>query len=67
MSGLFGGGKQPQLPPPMPAPPPPSIDQAAQNQNAQNQLRQRRGATANVLAGNNPQSPTTALAKLLGQ
>lgn len=67
MSALFGGGKTPTLPAPMPIPPPPTVDQAAQGQNQENALRQRRGAAANVLAGNNPQQPQTALAKLLGQ
>jgi hypothetical protein len=67
MSGLFGGGKTPTLPPPMPAPPPPTIDQAAQNQQSQDAVRMRRGAAANVLAGNNPQAPATNIARLLGE
>jgi hypothetical protein len=67
VSGLFGGGKQPQLPAPMPIPPPPTVDQAAQNQKQSNDLRQRRGAAANVLAGTNPSAPQTQIAKLLGQ
>ncbi len=68
MSGLFGGGPKIAAPaPPQPAPPPPTIDQAAQNQNTQNQLRLRRGAAANVLAGNSPTSPQTQIVKLLGQ
>ncbi len=67
MSGLFGGGKPPSLPAPMPIPPPPTIDQAAKNANESNALRQRRGAAANELAGNNPSAPQTQLAKLLGQ
>ena len=67
MSGLFGGGKTPTLPAPMPIPPPPTIDQAAQNQKLQDQARLKRGAAANVLAGNSPQAPQTAIAKLLGQ
>lgn len=68
MSGLFGGSKVAAPAPPTPAPPPPTIDQAAQNQNTTNQLRQRRGAAANVLAGSNPAAPAnTAAIKLLGQ
>ncbi len=66
MAGLFGGSS-PKISPPMPAPPPPTIDQAAQAQGTQNQLRQRKGAAASVLAGNNPQAPTTNVMKLLGQ
>lgn len=67
MSGLFGGGSTPKLPAPMPIPPPPTVDQAAQSQQADSQARQRKGAMANVLAGNQPQAPQTAIAKLLGQ
>jgi hypothetical protein len=60
--------KAPAIAPPTPAPPPPTIDQAVQNQNTANDLRQRRGAMANVLAGQNPASPNTlAAGKLLGQ
>lgn len=53
--------------PPTPAPPPPTIDQAV-NQSRQNDLlRQRRGAASNILAGQNPQSPTTlGISSLLG-
>ncbi len=67
MSGLFGGGKTPTLPAPMPIPPPPTIDQAAQNAQKSNEQRQKRGAAANVLAGNEPAAPATQLTKLLGQ
>jgi len=66
MSGLFGS-HAPKMPAPMPAPPPPTIDEAAQNQSRQDMLRQRKGAMANVIAGNNPTAPQTAIAKLLGQ
>ena len=68
MGGLFGGGKPPNMPAPAPPPPPPTIDQAAQQQDTQAQLRARRGAASNVLAGNNPQAaPTLGVNKLLGQ
>ena len=67
MAHLFGGGSTPKIPAPMPIPPPPTVDQAAQNQRESQALMQRRGAAANVLAGNAPQAPKTAIAKLLGE
>ena len=68
MSSLFGGAKVAAPAPPTPAPAPPTIDQAAKNQDTTNQLRQRRGAAANVLAGSNPAAPTnSSVVKLLGQ
>ncbi len=67
MSTWFGGGKQQTLPAPMPLPPPPTIDQAAQNAKQSNAMRQKRGAAANVLAGNEPTTAPTAIAKLLGE
>lgn len=65
----FGGTPKVTTPaPPQPAPPPPSIDQAVQSQATANQLRQRRGAAATVLAGANPAAPQTmGITKLLGQ
>jgi len=71
MSGLFGGST-PKLPPPTPAPPPPTVDEAAKAQQQNDQLRQRRGAAANVLSGN-PMNGTGSVplssnvVKLLGQ
>lgn len=63
----FGSPSPPKLSPPTPAPPPPTIDQAAQSQKQTDELRQRRGASANVLAGANPNAPpTTGIVKLLG-
>jgi len=63
----FGSPSPPKISPPTPAPPPPTVDQAQQSQQQSNLLRQRRGAAANVLAGQNPQAPpTTGIAKLLG-
>jgi len=67
MTTLFGGGSAPKLPAPMPIPPPPTLDQAAQNQHTSNAARMKRGAAATQLAGNSPQAPQTAIAKLLGQ
>lgn len=70
MSGLFGGASAPKLAPPTPAPLPPTIDQAAQAQQQNDQLRQRKGAAANMLAGNPgaAQMPIASNAvKLLGQ
>lgn len=59
--------KAPTLSPPTPAPPPPTIDQAVQTTQQNQVLRQRRGAAANVLAGQDPQAPTTlGVARLLG-
>lgn len=66
MSGLFGSTKAPKISPPQPAPPPPTIDTAAKTQDTANQLRQRRGAAANVLAGNSTGTPQTQLVRLLG-
>lgn len=69
MSGLFGGST-PKLPPPTPAPIPPTVDEAAKSQQQNDQLRQRRGAAANVLAGNPMTGPTPVssnVVKLLGQ
>lgn len=68
MSFLVGSSHAPNLPPPQPAPIPPTIDEAAKNQSNQAMLRQRRGAAATVLAGNNPAAPPqTAVTRLLGQ
>ena len=64
----FGGTpKVAQIAPPAPAPQAPTLDQAAKNQDTTNSLRQRRGAAANVLAGNNPAPAQTSVAQLLGQ
>jgi hypothetical protein len=63
----FGSPKAPKISPPTPAPPPPTIDVAAQSQKNTDELRQRRGASANVLAGSDPSAPpTTGITKLLG-
>lgn len=60
--------KAPTIAPPSPAPPPPTVDQAVQTSRAAEDLRRRRGAAANVLAGaQQTQSPVTGTAaKLLG-
>lgn len=60
--------KAPNMPAPAPAPPPPTIDQAVQATQQDQLLRNRRGAAASVLAGPNPQAPTTLgpASKLLG-
>jgi hypothetical protein len=39
---------------------------AAQKQQQSDIIRQRRGAMSNILAGTNPASPVTGVAKLLG-
>jgi hypothetical protein len=62
----FGSPSAPKISPPSPAPPPPTVDQAVQNQRQLDIIRQRRGAAANVLAGNAPQTPMTGVTKLLG-
>jgi hypothetical protein len=63
----FGGPKAVQIAPPAPAPPPPTIDQAMQSQQNSNLLRQRKGAAASILAGDQAQTPQTGpMAKLLG-
>lgn len=62
----FPSSKAPNIAPPTPAPPPPTIDEAAKNQDQQDILRQRKGASANVLAGAAPAPPTTNIQKLLG-
>lgn len=63
----FGTPSPPKISPPTPAPPPPTVDMAANSQKQGDILRQRRGASANVLAGQNPTAPaTTGIAKLLG-
>lgn len=59
--------KAPTIAPPTPAPPPPTIDQAVQNTQQQDILRQRRGAASTILAGQNPAAPTTlGVSRLLG-
>jgi hypothetical protein len=64
----FGSPSAPKISPPTPAPPPPTIDMAAQSQKQTDELRQRRGAASNVLAGANPNAPpTTGIVRLLGQ
>ena len=67
MSFLTGSHKAQPLPAPTPIPPPPTIDDAAQNARKSNEARQKRGAAATSLAGNDPATPPTAIAKLLGQ
>lgn len=57
----------PKISPPTPAPPPPTVDAAVQSSKTAEDLRKRRGAAANVLAGDNVQSPQTGgIVKLLG-
>jgi hypothetical protein len=65
MSGLFGGPKAPKPPPP-PAPPPPvpTVDDAANQSEAQDKLRRRKGKASTVL--NSDLSPPTTAATTLG-
>lgn len=59
--------KAPTIAPPSPAPPPPTIDQAVNNTRESSLLRLRKGAAANMLAGEDPQAPKTlGINKLLG-
>jgi hypothetical protein len=54
--------------PPAPPPPPPSIDTAAQQADANNLIRRRRGYAATVLAGSGSSPQTRAgTAALMGE
>jgi hypothetical protein len=68
MGGLFSSPKAPAMPAsPTPPPAPPTVDQAALSQTQDSLLRSRRGAAASVLAGQNPQAPTSlGSSRLLG-
>ena len=69
MSSLFSTPKIP-APPPPPAPPPvPTMDNARQQQQAQDRLAGRRGRAASILtgaAGDLSTPPTTGAKQLLG-
>ena len=66
MAQFFGGSpKVPNIPPP---PKPPTIDQAAQDADAQSLIRRRRGRAADILTGTSGDmtTPPTGAATLLG-
>jgi hypothetical protein len=67
MSSLFSGA--PKIPPPAPIPKPPTIDQAAQDADANALIRRRRGRAADVLTsgGGDLTTPNVGTSKLLGQ
>jgi hypothetical protein len=69
MGSLFSKPKVPAMPPPPEPVPVPTVDEAAQNSEAADKVRRRKGAAATVLTAAASLAPaqTSAGAKLLGQ
>jgi hypothetical protein len=69
MSGVIGGGQRPAPPPPPPPPAsrPERTEEMAGRRGRMDELARRRGAGAQVLAGESMGQPATGTKRLLGE
>jgi hypothetical protein len=69
MSGVFGGGQRPAPPPPPPPPAarPERTEEGTARRGRMDEMARRRGAGAQVLAGETTGTPATGAKRLLGE
>ena len=65
ISEMFGGGKTPALPTPLPTPAPPTVDDATKLRDEANARTKRHGRAATILTGESGAGSSSTAAKVL--